>query len=236
MQINSSQIKSYLLFLYLTAVRFSPVHAQDPVDNYLHQVEYYAEIYNGRLEMTYNRLHYENLPYYMNDDYAEATVIYRNNYYPNQKARLDLFKEQLIVLVPKKQYGIILDSRDVSQVDIHNKTFVWLVPSKGSGLKDGYYIQLLTGNRLQLFCKESYTVQPQETTYRFYPKIQHYLLYSDYFYPVKNKTSFFKIFPQYKKQINKFSRDRKLNFKQDKDKSLTSLAEYCESLLNLEGK
>ena len=237
MQINSPPIQLYLLFLYLTVICYSPVQAQDdPVDNYLQRVGYYADIYNGRLEVIYNRLYYENLPYYMNADYTEASIIYRNNYYPNQKARLDLYKEQLIVLAPEKQYGIILDSPNVSKVYMYNKTFVWLVPPKESGLKNGYYIQLLAGNQLQLFCKENYLVQPKDATYCFYPKTQHYLLCNQRFYSVKNKTSFFKIVPQYKKQINKFSRDSKLDFKHNKDKSLTDLAEYCEGLLNLEDK
>ena len=216
---------------------YSPTHAQENiVENYLHQVGYHAEIYNGRLETTYNKLYYENLPYYMNDSYAETSIIYKNNYYPAQKARLDLFKEQLIVLAPGKQYGIILDSQNVSQVNMYNKTFVWLVPPKGSGLKDGYYIQLLTGNQIHLFCKESYMISSKEIVYNFYPKTQHYLLYNECFYPVKNKVSVSKIFPKYKKQIHKFSRDGKLDFKYNKGKSLTSLAGYCETLLNSEDK
>jgi hypothetical protein len=235
MQINSPQIKFYRLLLCLIVVCYTHIHAQDtPVENYLDQVGGYAEIYNGRLEMIYNTLQYENLPYYENADYTEASVIYRSNYYPNQKMRLDLFKEQLILLAPGKLYGVILSPRNVKKVYMYNKTFVCLVPSKESGLKNGYYIQLFEGKKIQLFCKENYIIQPKDAIYRFERKIRHYLLYSDRYYPVKNTASFSKIFPQYKRQINKFSRDNKLNFKQNKDKSLTSLAGYCEVLLNLQ--
>ena len=200
----------------------------------MHQIGDYADIYNGRLETNYNTIQYKNLPYYRNADYTEASIIYKDTYYPNQKVRLDLFKEQLIVLAPGKLYGIILSSQNVKEVSMYNKTFVWLVPPKESGLKNGYYIHLLKGKKMQLLCKENYELQQKEVTYHFDHKVRHYLSYNDRYYPVKNTASFIKIFPQYKKQINKFSRDSKLNFKQAKDWSLTSLTGYCDVLLSMQ--
>jgi len=61
------------------------------------------------MEMIYAPSLYENLPYYINADFTDATVVFRNNYFPNQKARLDLHLEQLVILSPEKQYGIILN-------------------------------------------------------------------------------------------------------------------------------
>ena len=235
MQINLSQIKSFRLFLCLTVIAYIPVRAQDsPVERYLIQVGDHAEIYNGPLETAYNPLQFENLPYYENADFTEASIIYRNNYYPNQKVRLDLFKEQLILLAPGKLYGIVLSFQNMNKVYMYHKTFVRLVPPKESGLKNGYYMQLYEGKKIQLFCKESYVVQPKDVVYYFERKIRYYLLYNDRYYPVKKTDSFSKIFPQYKKQIHKFSKEHKLNFSQDKDKSLNSLAEYCEELLRLQ--
>lgn len=232
-------LRPYVLFLYAAFLCFAPMNAQNnPVVNYLQQTGDYAEIYNGKLESVYNTLIYENFPYYTNADFVDATVVYRNNYYPDQKARLDLYAEQLILLPPDKRFGVIVDYRKVDKIVMYNKTFVWLIPSKDSGLKAGYYIRLHDGKNMQLFCKQYYDLQPQQgkVTYYFEPKTRYYLFYNDKYYPVKNKSLFTKIFKPLKKQINQFVKNRHLNFKQDADGSLTSLAGYCEELLTSTNK
>ena len=233
------QIKLPLLFLCLTIICY--VNAQDaPVENYLQRVGAYTEIYTGKMEASYNTLQYKNLPYYLNADFTNATVVYKKNNYPNQKARLDLYKEQLILMSPGKQYPIIVCSSDVEKVYMYAKTFVWMDPSKESGLKAGYYIRLSEGEKMQLFCKEKYVLRQEVSLdgsfYYFERNTRYYLLYNDQYHTVKNKNSFFKLFPQYKKQINKFVKDHKLDFKLQADVSLSSLVNYCEELLTSTSK
>ena len=207
----------------------------DPVANYLQRTKNYAEICNGKIEVIYNIIQYKDFPYYRNSDFTKASIVYKNNYYPGQKVRLDLFQEQLILLAPEKPYGIILNSQNVEKVFMYNKTIVWLNPLKESGLKPGYYIYLFEGKKLQLFCKEKYLpqqkIQFNTIVYHFEHNIRYYLYYNNKYYPVKNKGSFSKLFPQYKKQINQYAKDNNLNFEQGKDTNLTSLAGYCEELL-----
>ena len=221
----------------MTISCYVPASAQENhVENYLQQVGDYADIYRGKMEVNYNPLLYENLPYYKSSDFTDASMIYRNNYYPNQKARLDLFKEQLIILPPEKQFGIIVSSQNLEKVYIYNKSFIWLIPPKESGIKTGFYIQLLEREKIQLFCKENFLIQKKILTYSFDKNSRYYLLYNDKYYTVKNKGSFSRLFPQYKKQINKFAKDKKLNFKQNADESFISLAGYCEELMTSTNK
>jgi hypothetical protein len=220
--------------LSLGAIRCVPAGAQERAsDPYLSRAGEYAAIYNGRLEPAYNVLLYKGLPYYQNADYAAASIVYRNNYYPDQKARLDLFKEQLILLTPGKQYGVVLDSRQVEKVYIHHKTFVRLTP-KESGMASGYYIQLFEGKQVQLLCKEKYyprkELQQKQAVFYFDGEKRYYVRYKDRYRAVKNKTSFVRLFPQYKAQINRFVKENGLNFKQSPDESFTALAAYCEDL------
>ena len=227
-----TEIKFYLSILYMAIICFAPIHAQDdPVANYLQQVGDYADIYNGRMETVYNILLYENLPYYMNADFTEASIIYRKNYFPNLKARLDLYREQLILLPPETQFGIIVNTQNVDKVYIYNRTFVLLNPPKESGLKQGFYMQLFEREKMQLYSKEHFFLESKQLTFNFERKIRYYLLYNGQYFTIKNSGSFSKLFPQYKKQINKFAKEQHLNFKRDAEKSFTSLADYCEELL-----
>ena len=230
-------MKLHLSILCMTIICYTHMaNAQDTsAKNYLQQAGIYAEIYNGRMEMIYASSLYENLPYYKNTDFTEASIIYRKNYYPAQKVRLDLYREQLIILSPEKQHGIILNAQLVEKVQMHNKTIVYLTPPKESKLKDGYYIQLLEGEKMHLLCKENYvpkqTIQGKTAINYFDHTVRHYLLYNNQYHTIKNKNSFSKLFPQYKKQINSYVKDKRLDFKQSKDESLISLARYCEELI-----
>jgi hypothetical protein len=150
--------------------------------------------------------------------------------------RLDLFKEQLILLVPRKKYGIVLDPKKVNKVSMYNKTFVWLSPPKESKLKNGYYMQLHSGKNIQLFYKETHSLEKrislQQVSFYFDHTKRYYLLHNNRYLTIKNKTAFSKLFPQYKKQIKQFVKEHKLDFKQNPDESLTALAAYCEELTN----
>ena len=220
-----------LAFLYQTHVNAQ----DDPVVDYLQQAGDCADIYNGKMEAIYNVLYYKSLPYYMSSDYTDASIVYKSNFFPNQKVRLDLYKEQLILLPPEKQFGIIADFQNVDKVFMYNKTFKRLIPPKGSGIKQGFYIQLLEKENIHLFCKVYFNfeqnIENKKLTYGFDRKVRYYLLYKDQYYSVNNKGSFSKLFPRFKKQINRFAKDNKLDFKQNADESFTLLAGFCEELI-----
>ena len=138
------RVFAYLSVLYLTTVCNTGIHAQDnPVMSYLQQAGGHAEIYNGKMETLYNLAQYKNLPYFMTDEYAETMITYRKNNYPGQRARLDLYREQLILLAPEKRYGIVVDPQLVDEFTMHHRTFIWFTPPKDSKLKTGYYVRLL---------------------------------------------------------------------------------------------
>jgi len=230
------RIRPYIFMLFIAIICLVSVHAQDdPVINYLKQAGDYTDLYNGKMEAVYNITQYKSFPYYVSSDYTDATIVYRNNPYPNQRVRLDLYKEQLILLPAEKQFGIIAGFENVEKVYMYNKIIVKLIPPKGSGLKQGYYIQLFDKGKIKLYCKEYFIfeqkIENREMIYRFERNVRHYLSYNDRYYQVKNKGSFSKIFPQFKKQINKFAKDNKLDTKQNLDESLTALAGYCEELI-----
>jgi len=232
--INTLYKRLPLLMIYLISVGYIPLNAQDfPVDNYLKQIGDNANIYNGKLETVYNTSLYDNYPYFISADFTPASIIYRNNYYPNQNVRLDLFKEQLIIIPPEKRFGIIVNSQNVEKVYMYDRVFVNLSPPKESGLKTGFYMLLMEGEKMQLFSKHSYNIQQNNVlTFYFDRKIQYYLLFNNKYSTVKDKGSFSKLFPQFKKQINQFSKENKLNFKKNADESLALIAGYCEKLIN----
>ena len=211
-------------------------------DDYLKKVESYAEIYNGKIEMLYSPKQYNNFPYYFNSDFTEGEITYRKNIYSKQQVRLDLYKEQLIVVIPEKHYRVVVNPEGLERVSLYGKTFVWRVSSQKNKLKTGYYMVLFEGKDLGLFYKENFSPRGSErqdmitgrriSVFDFDKKTQYYVWYKDQYHSVKNKNSIKKLFPQYKKQIDRFLKENRLDFSNNKDYSLTLLSSYCEELMN----
>ncbi len=168
--------------------------------------------------------------YEKNSDFTPGEMVYKNKFYPNLQLRLDLYKEQLITLSPEKHYGIVLESKDVQKATFYGKTFIWYDPIKAKDLKSGFYMQLHKGDSLILLCKIYQSLNKGLTSSNFNSKTNFYLSFKGDYYTVKNKKSFTKIFPQFKNQINQFVKEHKLEFGSDSERSLTLLAQYCESL------
>jgi len=227
-----------ILFLFLFGLilfSYSPVHAQNSeAADYLKSAGYHARIYNGQIEAGYNRQLYENFPYYINDEFVDGEIFYKKNKYPNQKVRIDLFLETLIVLVPENFYKVVVNSQDIEKVILYDKTFLWLDPGPKSGIKAGFYISLHDGSKLKLLRKERYDpfqkVQDGKILNYFDHSLRYYVCIDNQYYTVKNTKSFVNLFPQYKKEINNFAKDHKLQFGKEKDYSLSLLADFCEKL------
>jgi len=207
------------------------------ISNYLNQTDAHADIFNGRIEQMYHQSMYRNFPYFVNAEFTEVTIVYRGNYYPNLQARLDLHREQLVVLPPGRQHPIAIHSQNVNRVYIHNRTFVWLTPPRNSGLESGFYMLLLEGENIQLLSKEKYllrrNLQHERVVLDFNREVRFFLRHNDEYHAVSNRRSITRLFPEYRKEINSFSRTHRLNFgRQNRAESLTRLAAYCQELIN----
>jgi hypothetical protein len=91
---------------------------------------------------------------------------------------------------------------------------------------------LTEGKQVKLLFKEKISINKTNLLSHFEKKPRYYICFNEQYYTVKNKKSFTKLFPQYKKQINAFAKEQKLDFINDASQSLTSLANYCEKVIN----
>jgi hypothetical protein len=224
--------KAYVLGLLIMASCSLSFAQDDAVAEYLEKSGEFAGLFNGQIKTDYNQRLYDNNPYYKGSDFAAADIIYKGISFPGQKVLLDLFEEQLILLSPQKHYGMILDSEKVEKVLFKDETFIWLSPPDKSGIAEGFYSLLTDGKHTKLLFKEKFTLDRTKPILHFYSNIRHYLFLNGRYHSVKNKKSFTKLFPQYKKQINIFVKKQNLDFGNHPRQSLIQLADYCEALLS----
>lgn len=229
---KSGKLCIYLTF-YLIFFTWDTGYSQNlPVKEYIDKSSNYGILFRGMVEQNYNPYIYANQPYYISSDFSTGDIYYKKRKYPAQKMRLDFFKDQLIILSPDN-YNLIVGHQGVDSFYIHNKLFVYYIPEKKIELKDGYYLLLHQGEKIKILAKGTANLNtPKTELAHFSTTIRYYGIYNTKSYTIRNRTSFSKIFPQYKKDINRFAKTRKLKFKEDIDKDIASMAAYCEELLN----
>lgn len=224
--------------LYITAVALllsvgfalAQTSTPTPINNYLKEAGDYATIYSGELEAPYNPAFYTNLPYYTSDEFVPGELVYNGTKYPGQLMRLDLHKEILVLLTPEKKINVIVDHAQTDSASLWGKTIVWFAPDEGSNMPTGYYFRLYEGNKMQLMQKNTFILRQQknrgERRRPFDLRVRYYLFYNGTYHQVKNKSSFTKMFPQLKREINQYVKDYSLDFKKQPDKSLTLLTVF----------
>lgn len=214
---------------------FLPLGAQEYiVKQYLEKAGDCAVIYNGELETPYSFVYYDEFPYYKSNEYAQGAIYYKGKYYPNQRIRLDLYKNQLIVLTPKTNLGKIVNAADVDKFVLGESTFINYFPSETEKpLKQGYYHLIMEGTLFKVLGKtQKIPVENSgKSTYIFNSKQNYYLLYNGGVYTIRNASILTKLFPQLKKQLKAYVKDNGLNFKTAPEESLYQIVNYCEEIV-----
>lgn len=206
------------------------LNAQDLGNDYISKTGLFTRIYSGKIESSYSPRLYRESPYYGGKDYVEGSIVFDNILYPGLIMRLDLYKQQVVVFSPANQ--AIAFPKRVQKVYIYGKTFIWVVPSEDCGLKrEGFYISYLDGKKLKLLCEERIFIHDQKAMpLVFESNTRYYLGINGKYYHVRNKSDFLRLFPEHKKQINKYARDSQLDFIYNKEQSMTALAAFCDKL------
>lgn len=225
-------ITATVFCLFICAFSDAQTNLQNSIADYISQTGDYAVVYNGELEVPYNASLYYYLPYYISDKYSEGEIVYNGNAYAGQLLRLDLYRENLLILTPEKKFNVVIKPGLFKKAVLHGKTVIWLKSSTTSNLPTGYYFLLYNGRDIQLLQKDLFILRKQKvrgnSRQHFDLRTRFYLLHEDVYYRVNNKQSFVKVFPQLKKEINQYVKEYSLDFKREPEKALVSLAEFCQ--------
>lgn len=222
--------KTIACWLWLAFLCPSAVPAQNEViSTYFEQAGEYAGLFNGEIEANYYSIVYKNQPYYKDSGFSKGNLVFKNIAYDDIGMRFDLHKDQLVVVSPKG-FNIVPDSKEIEKFYLHGKTFVRKTNADTKEIKEGFYILLHDGKTLKLFCKESVSLTYADFAYHFKPQSNYFVFYNNHYYPVKDQKSLTKLFPQLKKQIEKYTKENKLNFKKNTAQSLVLTVNYCEGL------
>lgn len=200
---------------------------QDLFDEYLREVGDRSELFIGKMEQGYSPLTYKNHPYWLGEDFLMGEVIYKGLLYRNVLLRYDGFQKQLVVKTPVKQSDVCVPMHLVERFTIGGTSYIAPEDEFMAVLHDGSRIKLLEQMRIKM--KED--TEQALVQYEFRIEMKYYVWCDGRLSEVSKMRSILKLYPGLEKELKRFAKMNKLNFREDRKASLVSILKYVDELL-----
>lgn len=192
-------------------------------------------LYNGVQYFSKYRVINENHQFLISDYFMDGTIIYGGQIYDQVKIGYDIYQDEVLLEIEKTLGKVPVKTikERVQAFYIADRKFVNLNVLKDNIVINGFHEVLLDITSFVLYKKhilKTAKISDEGTFYyEFLPgKDKYYLLYNDEYYLVDKAKDLAEIFPQFKKEINRYY-DRNLH-KTDKDSSLKLLVSRIHQL------
>lgn len=239
-------MKRYIVYLIFTMSAFH-FQAQDKmhlkegfsgnnhINSYLQTVGNHAIIYSGQEEVKYPN-YILNHPYLDTDKFREGTLSFDGILYPNVRMRLNLHKEELVVFSSDNRFSVVVPRNRVDFATIDSLFIFYNFPSKDEPqLPEGYHVRLYKGDKYEVWKRETMFLESKikdMLVESFFTKRRKHYLYTDgKYYPAGSKRALLGLLDSAKKkEIKKYIKQQKLNFKKSPDEAIVSVINYYETL------
>lgn len=205
--------------------------------SYLTQQSNDAPIYNGRVYQPYVRLDDNGHTFFHEKQYAKGAVSYLGYTYKHVDIAYDIVRDQLLLVNFNKSANIILMPQYVDSFSFRDHIFLNLRTEeiKKNEISPGYY-ELLHKGELILIAKRTKeiteTLSQSDIKRTVSTNNRYYLLKDSVYRSVKNKGDLMRLLKSTHSQNQQYIRVNKLNFRRDKEKMISSLVKFHESIRN----
>jgi hypothetical protein len=181
-------------------------------------------------------------PYYLVDEWVTGSIDYEGRHFNNVPLRFELvnntlvtkaYNDEMLALVKEKLDGFGLKGHHF--VKINNEDVNNSLP--GTGYYDVIYdgpSRVIASHQKDMqrtMVNQVYTYNLDTGQKLYLEKNRYFILMKGRYYPVSGKSSVLGLFNNQKTTLKKFIRQQGLDFKQDRDKSLSAVAAFYDSLM-----
>jgi len=195
--------------------------------------------YNGSQNAGYTVSFYEGHPYFFKHELSKGSITYDNVVFNNVDLLYDEAKDW--VILQDSTHRIQLVSQRLQGFTIFDQPFVRLEKDANTPIVASGFYQLLYDGEIKLYKREvkiiteKFTNTP-ELKVLFEKLNYYYIKKGNHFYPIVKKKDFLKILNDKGKELNDFISVEHLNFRKDKDNTLTKVVAYYDKLNPTETK
>ncbi|MGI9551490.1 MAG: hypothetical protein ACR2MT_09850 [Aurantibacter sp.] len=168
-------------------------------------------IYDGIAYVETQRTINEKTKFFKSQDYLKGSIIYNGQPHFDLDMKYNIFGDQLLLKLEDRLGGITLQlfKDKISRFTIDGHRFMKIVPENSDEDMSGFYEIVLQRENFDLLVKhikrEFIRKDRSSIYYEFInQKNENLLVYQDTFYKLESKKDLVDLFPDLKKEINKF--------------------------------
>lgn len=200
---------------------------------YLRSAKDQAVLFNGKEQTPYD-LNYTNHPYLVTADYVAGELWHNNTLYKEIPLRLDIYRDEIVTRMPNTPYSIALEKEKVTGALISGYRIIRHEENQWPGIPKGNYLILLHDGAYPVVRKYQTVLDQkivdQTVEYTFRTRERFYVYKDNQCYPVSNKGSLLKLFPDQKRELSAYIKQHKLKFGKEREQSIVAIVEYIETL------
>jgi hypothetical protein len=188
-----------------------------------------AAKFNGSQYQGYLVSFQDGHPYFKFDYLSKGSITYDGLIFEN----LNLLYDEVLdcVVFQDNTHRIQLVNERLSEFSIEGYNFERLVKKDNSPLINTGFYQVLSKGKINLYKKETKRIidkitNTNELTVLFEVHQYYYILQGDQFYPINRKKDLIKHFSVSDPKFIKWIKSTDLNFRKDKERSLTKVIDY----------
>ena len=197
----------------------------DAALDYLRTIGNQSTLYYGNVPEGHPRT--INHPFLKDIQFATTRLSYRQVVYPEEKLRLDLSRDELIIQTSDFR-NIVLIPENVDFAELHGRNIIYFRQDSLSGSPSSGYYHLLHSGQNKVMVKQAATVMlTNDHQYYYSISTKYYLFHDGVYYVIRNQSGLLKILKPYKKELKRFILANKLVYRHDAEKLLSlTIGEY----------
>lgn len=194
-----------------------------------------SHLFNGSEYIDPDKYYLAGNSFFSSNQETEESIYYDGTLYRQVPLRYDIMSDVVVMQHPVSTIFFKLVSEKIKYFTLANHTFIRVEADSlgNSPIRTGFY-DLLADGQLQVLVKRFKTAQekPQSTGMagQFDEHARYFIKKDLVYHQVKSKNSVLSLFPEHKKELQKFVRSNKLNFRKGRELSIIKLVQFYESL------
>ena len=188
-----------------------PQQIEDTALEYMRIAGKQLALYYGKEQEMHQRT--LNHPYLVNEHFAKARLSYNDVIYPEAMLRLDLNRDELIIVSPDFRQ-IVLTPENVDFAELYGKHIVYFRRDSLPGCPStGYYYLLHSGN-CKILEKQVNRMIPNDKSEMYFVLSTYYYLYKDgAYYTIRSKRGLLNALSSHRKELKRFISANHLSFR-----------------------
>ncbi len=165
-------------------------------------------LFNGTRYVELYRTANERHKFFISSEFQKGSLMYNDHFYGNIHLKYDLEADEVLLDIGYKYKFPILKlyKERISEFILGGKKFI-NIGNSGSDITKGFHEILWTSDDLRLLKKHRKKkfrrIFQTQVYFEFEEDNSYYFNYEDRFYPLEKKGDLAKVFPQFKKEINR---------------------------------